>query len=772
MKSLTSLLLLPLLAIAALGNQPPSQTNAPPLVTLKDFKLVGDLTNGQAVFTLTATARVERSKGATLELLSGAVALAEVNAHPQWRLRAESNRFVLAFDRSGEFPLRVQFYAAVRQTDQWKSVEFGVAPAAVQPVVLRGLAADTQFEFAGAARPERKDADFVSFLPANGQVKLSWKEARPEVEGKLFFAAEMLSQISLGPGLMRQVALLDLKVMQGELPRVVLLLRGNGEVTRVQGDQVLAWRLEPGAAADERRLTVQFNQPQKEQCSLLIQLQTPLGAFPQAADAVQLRPEGATRFAGYCRVVNDGAVRLEVVQATGLSQISPEQFPETDATRAVLRAAGSQRFAYRFSGGEFALRVQADQVQPELTVSEVLVYHLGENELVIDLEAELDIREAPLRELLLRVPRGYALARLNASGLADYFLGELPDQPDAELRLVYGQPVSGRQVLQLRLERNKPLGEVYWTLPRLEVAHAKSVRGQVAISADAGFRAAAERTAGLTEVATAFFPRKVAGIQAAFRLNEPVWEARMRIERLPQAVQADAFHLSFPSARALHTAAASSNYVVSGARSPSSKSSWRRNTSTSSLRERTFATGRRPGRPIPSTCTRRFRAPTRCWQPTSGLSRRRAIRWLSPAPGRWTPNPSRATPWSSALTSSRSSRPKFRPGCSRSSRCVASAGREYPLACLFDAPILAAYRYNTRPFNLKLELSPLAQGESLSQIVDPRLVDPPGFSRKRPDFDRCPLLRKEPRAHPLPSGAAPRTPGCGRPVSWRPRCGR
>jgi len=76
MKSLTSLLLLPLLAIAALGNQPPSQTNAPPLVTLKDFKLVGDLTNGQAVFTLTATARVERSKGATLELLSGAVALA------------------------------------------------------------------------------------------------------------------------------------------------------------------------------------------------------------------------------------------------------------------------------------------------------------------------------------------------------------------------------------------------------------------------------------------------------------------------------------------------------------------------------------------------------------------------------------------------------------------------------------------------------------------------------------------------------------------------
>src|SRR6185295_11846117 len=41
---------------------------------------------------------------------------------------------------------------------------------------------------------------------------------------------------------------------------------------------------------------------------------------------------------------------------------------------------------------------------------------------------------------------------------------------------------------------------------------------------------------------------------------------------------------------------------------------------------------------------------------------------------------------------------------------------EYRL--FFDAPILAAYRYTARPFNLRLTLSPLAQGDSLSQVVD------------------------------------------------------
>src|SRR6202008_1917412 len=126
------------------------------------------------------------------------------------------------------------------------------------------------------------------------------------------------------------------------------------------------------------RLIVQFNQPQKDSFSVFVQMQTPLGAFPQAADAIAVLPEGATRFAGYFRIVNEGAVRLEVTQASGLSQISPEQFPETDATKAALRIAGTQRFAYRFSGGDFALRIQADQVLPELNISAIVAYRLGE----------------------------------------------------------------------------------------------------------------------------------------------------------------------------------------------------------------------------------------------------------------------------------------------------------------------------------------------------------------------------------------------------------
>ena len=177
-------------------------------VVLRDYKLTGALAEQSAAFVLTATARVANPQGGSLALLSGAVALTELAPHPGWRVTFDRGMYVLVFDKAGDFPLAFKFNAAVRHNGGWNGVEFRIAPAALQPVVLQGLPADTQFEFLGAARPERTGNDFTSFLQADEAVKLSWKTAAPEAEGKLFYAAEMLAQISVGPGLMRQSALL------------------------------------------------------------------------------------------------------------------------------------------------------------------------------------------------------------------------------------------------------------------------------------------------------------------------------------------------------------------------------------------------------------------------------------------------------------------------------------------------------------------------------------------------------------------------------------
>src|SRR5688572_8225389 len=702
-----------LFVVLALLAPTPTKAASDSPITLYSFQLTGDLSGERASFTLTAIARVENSKGGSIELITGNVALTEMGPHPKWQLRAEQGRYVAVFERSGKFPITLKFNAAVRQSSGWNTLDFRVAPSVLQPIALTGLKSDTQFRFAGAARPELVSGEFKSFLPPDGVVKLSWKEARAEVEGKLFYAAEMLSQISISPGLMRQLALLEGKVMQGELSRVVLLVRGEGNVTAVQGVNVLAWNVEPAANTAERRLVVQFNQPQRDAFTLQVQMQSELGAFPQAVDAMQLRPEGATRFAGHVRVVNEGAVRLEVVEATGLSQISPEQFPETETTKALMATQASQRFAFRFSSGDFALRVQADNILPEVSVSQLLAYYLGETELAIDGEFELDIREAPLREVVLRVPKGFAIARLATAGLSDYFLSEPENQPDAELRLVYGQPIFERQVIQLRLERNAALGQSTWQLPRVEVTKAKSTRGHIAVSAETGFRLTPERTVALTDIATAFFPRKLAGIQAAFRLAEPAWEAAMRVERLPQSIQADVFHL-FSVGEGIAYGSSTMNYVISGAPVSAFRvelsdeyfnveftgkdvRNWQKTTNGYLVQLHTPVSGTYT---LLATCERPFKAQGDTLtftgaRPLDAQSEQGHTLVISAY--QFQVRPVNVSPGLLPLE-------------------TAEVPAEYRL--FFDAPILAAYHYTARPFNLQLALSPLAQSETLSLVVD------------------------------------------------------
>ncbi len=682
-------------------------------VVLKSSRLAGKLSETSATFQFNTEVQVKNPKGGSAVLLAGGVALTEIACRPECRIKMDQDRFVLVCDQAGVFPLQIKFDAAVQNSNLWHAIDFQLAPSLIQPVVLQGVAEDTQFRFSEGARPERTGGEFLSFAPPNGRVRLAWQEARKETEGKLFYAAQLLSHIAISPGLMHQTALLEGKVMQGEMNQLVLRLGGAGEVIRVQGAGVLAWKMNAVTNALDRQLLIQFNQPQKDQFALQVQLQTTLGAFPLAVEPVSLRPEGATRFAGHVRIVNQGAVRLEVLQAAGMSQISPEQFPETDATRALLRAAASHTFAYRFAGGEYQLRIQADHVVPELNVSQLATYHWGDTELAIDGELEVEVREAPIRELNLSIPKGFAIARLTAPELSDYFLKEETNQASAQLRLVYGKPITGRQMVQLRLERNKVAGETNWVLPRIEVGRAKAVRGHIGVSADPGYRLTATTAEGLTEIATAFFPRKQAGLQAAYRISETMWQSALRVERLPQSIQADALHL-FSVGEGIAYGSSILNFLVSGAPMAAFKIAL----------SNEYFNVEFTGKDI------------RNWQKTGDSY---VVQLHTPVSGAYTllatyERPFKARGETLGFTGARSLDAQTEQGHTivmstyqfQVKPVAISAGLlplepgevpgEYRL--FFDAPILAAYRYASRPFDLQLALSPLTQGETLNQVVD------------------------------------------------------
>ncbi|MDA1277342.1 MAG: hypothetical protein O2960_25330 [Verrucomicrobia bacterium] len=682
-------------------------------IVFNHFDLAGRLHDGVASFVLEGAVRVNGPEGGKLQLLAGSVAMTDLGEISGYKIDFVDGKYFLIFDKSGDYPVKVRFDAEVVEKDGWNHVEFEAVNSFLRPMVLTGLASDTQLSFGNAAKPERSGDDFVSFLPSTGSVSFNWQSAKPEIEGKLFYSVEGLMEMIVGPGLLRQISLVSVQVMQGETDRIMFELDGDGEMTRVQGGNVLAWNVEQNAGQPERRLIVSLNQPQKSGFDLQIFTQTPLGAFPIEIAPLRLRPLGAIRFGGYMRIANDGAVRLEVVRSQGLSQISPEQFPQTSSVQTTSPAPGSAAFAFRFSDSSFSVAIQADNIQPELSVSELLAYRLSETDAAIDAEFELEIREAPLREFNFRIPSDYSISQLNAPFLSDYFVsdGSVPDQ--SVLRLVFSQPLTGRQVVQFRLEKNNVGVTNSWNLPRVEPDGIKSLRGHIAVIGDPGLRLNATVTRGVTEIAAAFFPKKIASIQSAYRLQEEAWQINLSVERVALAIQVDSFHL-FSVGEGINYGSSVLNYMIAGAPVSSMKFEV----------PPEFSNAEFIGKDI------------RNWKKTAeGYE----VDLQTPVSGAYTMlvNFEQAFPGKGGTLSFAGARPldvqsergysvvisthQFRVSPSAvSSDLIHLEPQEIPAEyrLLYDARVLAAYQFTSRPFELELELTPRTQGDTVPQVVD------------------------------------------------------
>lgn len=526
---------------------------------LIDTALSGTLAeDGKSVtFKLTTWARA-REVGSAVRLLGGGAALSGGVAGQGWHVAlADGNgEYDLVAELGGEFPVALEFVVPVARAGDWRKLDFHLPGGVVVPVSLSGPGDGVAFDRGLAVVPQHEEGGWRGFLPATGDAAMAWREADEMKDGTLFFSSTETTDVRVGSGLMRQMSVMDLRVLQGKLNALTLNLEGPGEVLEVTGDAVLGWSvMEDGGA---RRLEVRLSRPLEGSGRVVVEAQAALGGFPVKSAALRMLPQGALRHSGWLRVANEGAVRVEVADAHGLIQLAPAQFP--GGVDESLR----QVAVYRFPSADYRYEIRADQVLPEVGVTEVTVYEASETDRRISSDVELDIREAPLREWELEIPADHAVASVTGAEVADYVVGSEVKDDKRRLKVIFKQEVRDRQLVRLRLEKNEAVTAGEWVLNPLGFPGAKSRRGYIGAVSAAGFRLTAGKTTGVAEVPVTFFPTKTAGLQQAFRLREGDWNVALTITALGQSVQADVFHLYSLKAGAVYGSVLV-NYFVVGA---------------------------------------------------------------------------------------------------------------------------------------------------------------------------------------------------------------
>ena len=424
------------------------------------------------------------AKGSAVQLLGGGAALAGGVSGDGWHVMLRKDDSMQSYDliaeRAGEFPIEVDFIVPVTRSGDWRKLEFYLPSGIVVPVKIEGLGKGVSFDRLLTVVPQPQGDAWRGFLPANGSAAMAWREADALTDGALFFSSTESSDVRIGSGLLRQLTTVDLRVLQGKLATLSISLDGPGEVLAVTGEPVLGWSVIEEAG--KRRLDVKLSRPIEGSGRIVIEAQSALGGFPVKAEALRMIPIGSLRHSGWLRVANEGAVRIEVAEAKGLIQLAPGQFP--GGVDESLR----QVFVYRFPSSDYNYAIQADQVLPEIAVTEVTVYELAETDRRIFADLELDIREAPLREWELEIPADHAVASVTGAAVADYAVASEIKDGKRRLKIIFKEAVMNRQLVSVRLEKNEAAKAGAWNLQPLGFPGVKSRRGYVGAVAAAGYR--------------------------------------------------------------------------------------------------------------------------------------------------------------------------------------------------------------------------------------------------------------------------------------------
>jgi len=483
------------------------------------------------------------------------------------RHRVTATFMARSLTEPGQGPAMPQ--AAVENLNPWRQAHLQVPHGRVRQIRLISRQSDLEVQLPGALRVQRRveQGQLVveALLGPREPLEVRWKPQVQLADAKLVLSSQANTVVDVRAGLMQVDAQFDFQIAQGKLETLTFNVPAGLSITALDGSFLRTWVIGDKAAEGLRPLRVELSRPQDKDYHLRIRAEATIDALPATVEVPAIEPTGDLRASGHLAVGTNSALQLVVQDMSGLTQIDAAGFPRVQAQEAqAVPIPQAKAFFYTHAGSRYRLRLLVDDIASTYEVAGRLVAKVKEDDLVVDAELEIDVRDAPLRQLEITAPAGLVVAAVDGNQVGDYHLPDAPaaGQP-AVVRVVFKQPVIGRTLLHLRLELGRsPLAEQR-SIPALQVVGAKAQRGYVVVAADPGIEIDPPQVGNLREVHTASVPLRVPQAQYAYRFRDADWTLSLMARRRPAEVRVEVFQLQ-SIGEAIAYGSAVVNYVITG----------------------------------------------------------------------------------------------------------------------------------------------------------------------------------------------------------------
>ena len=499
-------------------------------VLIEQVDLTGAISESGLALSMKFEADVERAP-ARLKVLDGTVAPTDFSLPRGAKMVRDGDAYYIEFRRKGGGEVSVDFAAKVFSEGQVRGVAFDVPDAAIRKITLETGSEGRNVDIKGAPRVQKLDATRVqTFLPSSGVIQMTWSPELEKLSGELVASCDSLLIGSAKVGALQVQAQFIYTISQGRMKSCSVQLPDGLNVIQVSGEDLLAWDVRDGM------LSVELSRPWEEAYTLTVQAEQTLPEFPCSFEFPVLEPQDVIRASGVALVGTDSTIKLLVDDLGGLTQVEPKA-----VQWGTLTAPKRGLYAYMFANMPFRMKLSADNIVTSLHAQDQLVLSLSESDAALEAAVDLEVRDAPAREVEFKVSEGWTVAGVSGRNVSDY---DVRDRDGARwIKVYFKQEVSGRALIQLRLEKTLSADAAAFRMPEFELAGARSERGFLVLSGETGTRLEGVDLSGLREVNTGSLPVRVADARQAFRFKRPDWSGQVTIRQEASSIHAESFQL-------------------------------------------------------------------------------------------------------------------------------------------------------------------------------------------------------------------------------------
>ena len=530
-----------LISLLTLGAQAAPERDP---VELRELAVAGRIEGDNFSLTLAFTAHVNKAE-AVLPLIAGAVAMQDVPDALAEDLRRGVGGFSLAFPERGERAVSLSLIAQPEQQGDRRVVSLRLPVAPIRRLAIQCDRDDLDVRFDGALDVKREKnaagALITAVLPPTAPLVVRWQPKVRRLAGELVVECEMSALAVARAGALRLDSLYAFRIAQGALQKLAFDVPAGETVTQVRGADVREWSVD--GAGTSRVLNVVLSRAQEKGYLLQVEHERALPPLPCDIDLAPLAPRDVLRASGFALVGAEGAVRLLVKKASGLTQIDRASFaalPMTGVTRLAAPDKGS--YAYQFANLPYQVSLGAEDVVTSVQAEERLTLSIADNDVAVDAAVDLDIRDAPARDVVIQTSPEWNVTAVDGANVSDHDIRD--EKGQRNIRVFFRNAATGRQLVNVRLERTLSAGAKTFAAPPFRIVDARSERGYVALRGELGVTLRPAKDEGLREVPTGSLPVKVPGAQYAARFKAPDWKLEIAVVREQAAISAEIFDLA------------------------------------------------------------------------------------------------------------------------------------------------------------------------------------------------------------------------------------